>query len=591
MSYLSQMTALVIHNFFSAAVGIAAAVAVIRGIASRGKASLGNFWADFVRCNLYILLPICFIYAIFMVSQGTIQNFKPYIEATTLEGVKQLIAMGPVASQVAIKMLGTNGGGFFNANAAHPFENPTALSNFIQMLSMFLIPSGLVYLLGRKVNSSKHAWSVWAAMAVLFIVGVLVAAHAEYRGNPLLTRLGCSAPLNMEGKEMRFGIFDSALWATITTDTSCGAVNSMHDSFTPLGGLVPLFNIKLGEVVFGGVGSGLYTMVLFIVLTIFISGLMVGRTPEYLGKKIEGREVKYAMLALIVGALSILCFSAWASLDYRGLAGLSNAGPHGLITEDRADHLRLPPMTQQNSSRFGTAFTESIEAREGVTTGISAADRARTIRTAIDPGSTSADLVRPGHVFPLRARRGGVLVRAGQTEASVDLARLAGLTPAGVICEIMRDDGAMARIPDLIPFCREHGLRMITVAELIRYRLRNERYIVRAGETRVQTRYGEFRMIAYESQVQGGESHIALIRGDLCPDCPAFHAGSAPAPVTNGLHDGSAAASITPSAEPRPVCPHPVFVRVHTRCTAGDVFSADCHCREILDQSMRAIRN
>ena len=266
----------------------------------------------------------------------------------------------------------------------------------------------------------------------------------------------------------------------------------------------------------------------------------------------------------------------------RGLICLS-------LTEDRADHLRLPPMTQQNSSRFGTAFTESIEAREGVTTGISAADRARTIRTAIDPGSTSADLVRPGHVFPLRARRGGVLVRAGQTEASVDLARLAGLTPAGVICEIMRDDGAMARIPDLIPFCREHGLRMITVAELIRYRLRNERYIVRAGETRVQTRYGEFRMIAYESQVQGGESHIALIRGDLCPDCPAFHAGSAPAPVTNGLHDASAAASITPSAEPRPVCPHPVFVRVHTRCTAGDVFSADCHCREILDQSMRII--
>ena len=263
----------------------------------------------------------------------------------------------------------------------------------------------------------------------------------------------------------------------------------------------------------------------------------------------------------------------------RGLICLS-------LTEERADHLRLPPMTQQNSSRFGTAFTESIEAREGVTTGISAADRARTIRVAIDPGATSADLVRPGHVFPLRARRGGVLVRAGQTEASVDLARLAGLTPAGVICEIMRDDGKMARIPDLIPFCHEHGLRMITVAELIRYRLRNERYIFRAGESRVQTRYGEFRMIAYESQVQGGESHIALIRGDLCPDCHALHAG--PAPVANGLHDASAAASITP-ADPRSVCPHPVLVRVHTRCTAGDVFAADCHCREILDQSMRII--
>jgi 3,4-dihydroxy 2-butanone 4-phosphate synthase/GTP cyclohydrolase II len=251
------------------------------------------------------------------------------------------------------------------------------------------------------------------------------------------------------------------------------------------------------------------------------------------------------------------------------------------LTEERADHLRLFPMTQQNSSRFGTAFTESIEAREGVTTGISAADRARTICTAIDPGATAADLVRPGHVFPLRARRGGVLVRAGQTEASVDLARLAGLTPAGVICEIMRDDGAMARIPDLIPFCREHGLKILTVAELIRYRLRHERYIVRAGESRIQTRYGEFRMIAYESEVNGGESHIALIRGDLCPDCPAFHLGPAGA-----FPDAMGSAS---PAEPRPPCPHPVLVRVHTRCTAGDVFSGDCHCREILDQSMRII--
>jgi 3,4-dihydroxy 2-butanone 4-phosphate synthase/GTP cyclohydrolase II len=246
------------------------------------------------------------------------------------------------------------------------------------------------------------------------------------------------------------------------------------------------------------------------------------------------------------------------------------------LTEERADHLRLFPMTQQNSSRFGTAFTETIEAREGVTTGISAADRARTIRTAIDPRSTAADLARPGHVFPLRARRGGVLVRAGQTEASVDLARLAGLTPAGVICEVMRDDGEMARIPDLIPFCREHGLKILTVAELIRYRLRHERYIVRAGESRIQTRYGEFRMIAYESEVNGGESHIALIRGDLCVDCPAVHAG--PFPDTNGA-----------AAAPRTPCPHPVLVRVHTRCTAGDVFAADCHCREILDQSMRIV--
>jgi 3,4-dihydroxy 2-butanone 4-phosphate synthase/GTP cyclohydrolase II len=244
------------------------------------------------------------------------------------------------------------------------------------------------------------------------------------------------------------------------------------------------------------------------------------------------------------------------------------------LTEERADYLRLLPMTQQNSSRFGTAFTESIEAREGVTTGISAADRAHTIRTVIDAKTTWSDLARPGHVFPLRARRGGVLVRAGQTEASVDLARMAGLEPAGVICEIMRDDGEMARIPDLIPFCKQHGLLILTVAELIRYRLRHERYIVRAGESVIQTRHGEFRMIAYESEVTGGESHIALVRGDLCPDCPAFHGGPA--------GDGT-------GAEARPPCPRAVLVRVHTRCTAGDVFAADCRCREILDESMRRI--
>jgi 3,4-dihydroxy 2-butanone 4-phosphate synthase/GTP cyclohydrolase II len=245
------------------------------------------------------------------------------------------------------------------------------------------------------------------------------------------------------------------------------------------------------------------------------------------------------------------------------------------LTEERADFLRLFPMTRQNSSRFGTAFTETIEAREGVTTGISAADRAQTIRVAIDSQSTAADLARPGHIFPLRARRGGVLVRAGQTEASVDLARMAGLNPSGVICEIMRDDGEMARIPDLILFCQEHGLRILTVAELIRYRLRHERYIFRAGETRVNTRYGEFRMIAYESEVNGGESHIALVRGDLCPGgCPAFLGGSAGMPGEAGY---------------RPPCTHAVLVRVHTRCTAGDVFGADCNCREVLDQSMRMI--
>ena len=254
------------------------------------------------------------------------------------------------------------------------------------------------------------------------------------------------------------------------------------------------------------------------------------------------------------------------------------------LTEERADHLRLFPMTQQNSSRFGTAFTETIEAREGVTTGISAADRSHTIRTAIAAGSTYTDLARPGHVFPLRARKGGVLVRAGQTEASVDLARMAGLNPSGVICEIMSDDGEMARIPDLIPFCKEHGLQILTVAELIRYRLRHERYIVRAGESRIQTRYGEFRMIAYESQVNGGESHIALVRGDLCADCPAFHSGPAMGSVEREMGLAS-----TGQGELRPQCAHAVLVRVHTRCTAGDLFAADCRCRETLDQSMRMI--
>ena len=252
------------------------------------------------------------------------------------------------------------------------------------------------------------------------------------------------------------------------------------------------------------------------------------------------------------------------------------------LTEEHADHLRLFPMTQQNSSRFGTAFTETIEAREGVTTGISAADRSQTIRTAIDPRSTSADLVRPGHVFPLRARKGGVLVRAGQTEASVDLARMAGLNPSGIICEIMNDDGTMARVPDLIDFCKEHGMLMLTVAELIRYRLRHERYIVRAGETLINTRHGEFRMIAYQSEVTGGESHIALVRGDLCPGCPAFHDGPAVTGLTSEADEPS-------QLELRPPCTHPVLVRVHTRCTAGDVFGADCRCHEILDQSMRMI--
>jgi len=280
----------------------------------------------------------------------------------------------------------------------------------------------------------------------------------------------------------------------------------------------------------------------------------------------------------------------------RGLICLS-------LTEERADHLRLFPMSRQNTSRFGTAFTETIEAREGVTTGISAFDRAQTIKTAVDPHSTAADLARPGHIFPLRARGGGVLVRAGQTEASVDLARMAGLTPAGVICEVMKEDGTMARVPDLIPFCREHGLRILTVAELIRYRMRHERTVFRAGETTIQTRYGQFRMIAYESEINGGESHIALVRGDCCPDCPALHLDSVrhpdpaqrssqaqrPGQAQQANGDSDSVAVDSAASEPRPVCPRPVLVRVHPRCTAGDLFGADCHCRETLDQSMRMI--
>jgi K+-transporting ATPase ATPase A chain len=329
MSYLSQMVALTFHNFASAAVGICVAIAVVRGLARRETQKIGNFWVDLVRSTLYLLLPISFVYAIFLISQGTIQNFLSYIDVTTLEGAKQTIAQGPVASQVAIKMLGTNGGGFFNANAAHPYENPTALSNFVQMVSIFLIPSALVYLLGSKLKSVKHGWSVWAAMAILFVAGVLITAHFEYQGNPQFTQLGCSSPMNLEGKEARFGIFNSALFATVTTDASCGAVNSMHGSFTPIGGLVPIVNMLLGEVVFGGVGAGLYGMILFVILTVFIAGLMVGRTPEYLGKKIEAREVKFAMLAVIVTALSVLVLTAAAALNPDALAGIGNPGAHG----------------------------------------------------------------------------------------------------------------------------------------------------------------------------------------------------------------------------------------------------------------------
>jgi K+-transporting ATPase ATPase A chain len=360
MSYLSQMVALTIHNFASAAVGIALAAALVRGIARHSTKLLGNFWVDLVRLTYYLLVPICLVFAVFLVSQGMIQNFKPYTKAKLVEPMKisvaktdkdgkavldkdgkpmmeeqtvekQTIVQGPMASQVAIKMLGTNGGGYVNANAAHPFENPTPLSNFMQMLSIFAIGSGLTYYLGRMVKNQKHGWAVWAVMTILFVGGTLFCWWAEVRGNPIHQHLGVVvADGNMEGKEVRFGLFNSALFATITTDASCGAVNSMHDSFTPLGGFVPLFNIQLGEIIFGGVGAGLYGMIVLVVLAVFIAGLMVGRTPEYLGKKINAYDVKMSMLALLVLCLSILGFAAWASVSQWGLAGLNNTGPHGL---------------------------------------------------------------------------------------------------------------------------------------------------------------------------------------------------------------------------------------------------------------------
>lgn len=330
LSYFSQMVGLTFHNFVSAGTGIAVAAALVRGIARHTAQTIGNFWADLVRTSYYLLAPICLVFALFLVSQGMIQNFKPYEVATTLEGASQTIVQGPMASQVAIKMLGTNGGGYTNANAAHPFENPTPLSNFFQMLSIFAIPSALTYYLGRMVKNQRHGWTVWAAMFALFVVGVLVAWRFEAAGNPIHQQLGIAAAEgNLEGKEVRFGLFNSSLFATVTTGASCGAVNSMHDSFTPIGGLVPLFNLQTGEVIFGGVGAGLYGMLLFVVLAVFIAGLMVGRTPEYLGKKIEAYDVKLVMLAVMALAAAIVGFAAWAAISAWGQAGLNNAGPHG----------------------------------------------------------------------------------------------------------------------------------------------------------------------------------------------------------------------------------------------------------------------
>lgn len=340
MSYFSQMTQLAFHNFVSAAAGIAVLIGLIRGIARRGdeaRGRIGNFWTDLVRGTLYLLLPLSLVVSLLLVQQGVIQNIQPYVRVTTLEGAKQLLAMGPVASQEAIKQIGTNGGGFFNANSAHPFENPTPWSNFIEMFAILAIASALTWTFGRMVKRQAHGWALWAAMFALFLGGVTTAYWAEARGDPIHAARGVDVTAsrgnpggNMEGKEVRFGIANSALWATATTDASNGSVNSMHDSFTPIGGLVPLANIMLGEVVFGGVGSGLYGMIVMAILTVFIAGLMVGRTPEYLGKKVRSREVQMVMLYVLIFPAAVLVPTAVSVLLPAGLGGLNNAGPHGL---------------------------------------------------------------------------------------------------------------------------------------------------------------------------------------------------------------------------------------------------------------------
>ena len=378
MSYLTQMLGLATHNFWSAAVGLALAIAFIRGIARREMKTLGNFWVDLTRGTLWILLPISAVFALVLVSQGVVQNLKAYDTVKVLEPQKvtatgtdgksttttvstQTIAQGPVASQEAIKMLGTNGGGFFNANSAHPFENPTPLTNFLQLLSIFLIPAGLTATLGQMVGSRKHGWAVLACMTILWFVGVLTCYWAEAKPNPLMHGIDQQASLtqsggNMEGKEVRFGIADSALFATVTTDASCGAVNSMHDSFTPLGGMVPMINILLGEIVFGGVGAGLYGMLVFVVISVFIAGLMVGRTPEYLGKKIEAYDVQMAMLYLLIFPLVILGLAGITVLmPNLGLSSLANHGPHGLSEILYA----YASATGNNGSAFGGLTTNT----------------------------------------------------------------------------------------------------------------------------------------------------------------------------------------------------------------------------------------
>ncbi len=348
MSYLVQMLGLTHQNFLSAATGIVLAVALIRGFARASARTVGNFWVDLTRCTLYILLPICVVYALVLVAMGIPQTLGPYVEATTLEGAKQTIAVGPVASQIAIKMLGTNGGGFFNANAAHPFENPGAVSNFIQMISIFALGAGLTNVFGRMVGNQKQGWAILAAMGVLFIAGVLVCYWAEARGNDILNAMGLAGG-NMEGKEVRFGIVGSALFAVVTTAASCGAVNAMHDAFTALGGMIPLINMQLGEIIIGGVGAGLYGMLLFVVLAIFVAGLMVGRTPEYVGKKIEAKEVKMAMLAILVLPLMYLGWTAVAVVYPPAVASMANPGPHGFSEVLYA----FTSQTANNGSAFG----------------------------------------------------------------------------------------------------------------------------------------------------------------------------------------------------------------------------------------------
>ena len=348
LSYLTQMLGLTHQNFLSAATGIALAVALIRGFARSSVRTIGNFWVDVTRTTLYVLLPICVVYALFLVSQGIPQTLGAYVDATTLEGAKQTIAVGPVASQIAIKMLGTNGGGFFNVNAAHPFENPTALSNFVQMLSIFAIGAALTNVFGRMVGNQRQGWAIFAVMGVLFIAGVTVTYWAEASGTSIMQTLGLTGG-NMEGKEVRFGIVASSLFAVVTTAASCGAVNAMHDSFTALGGMIPLINMQLGELIIGGVGAGLYGMLLFVVLAIFVAGLMVGRTPEYVGKKIEAREVKVAMLAILILPLMYLGWTAVAVVLPSAVASMANAGPHGFTEVLYA----FTSATGNNGSAFG----------------------------------------------------------------------------------------------------------------------------------------------------------------------------------------------------------------------------------------------